>query len=117
MVTETNGLTVQLTPVGARAALWIESESLDQIVVRGDVDVRFHYFVNGVRRGFAQHQAFHANRSFVPEVRGEPYGAFYPAALRAVLVENGTLRSDFTPREDTAARLGWQLREPDARER
>ena len=111
LVTEEEGLTVQLTPVGAPLfLLWIESRGIDRIVVRGDVDVEFDYFVNGVRRGFADVELVHDNRSFVPEVRGVPFGTQYPEALRRILVENGTLNPDFTPSEETAARNGWLLR-------
>jgi hypothetical protein len=109
LVSEPGSLTVQLTPSGARALLWTEGESLETIEVRGDTDVRFHYFVNGVRRGFADHQAIRENRSFVPEVRGAPFGTQYPAELRQILVENGILTADGTPDEQTAAEQGWEL--------
>jgi len=33
--------------------------------------------------------------------------------LRQLLVENGTLNSDFTPNEATAQRLGWKLIDPE----
>jgi hypothetical protein len=41
-----------------------------------------------------------------------PFGLQYPPELRDVLVANGTLNADGTPNEATAARLGWQLKEP-----
>ena len=44
-------------------------------------------------------------------VRG--VGNQYPPAYRQLLVENGILNADFTPDEDTAAALGWTLREPE----
>ena len=52
MVTNPGNLSIQLTAVGGPAALWVESQDLEQVVVRGTLDVEFHYFVNGVRRGF-----------------------------------------------------------------
>ena len=33
---------------------------------------------------------------------------------RRILVENGTLNADFTPNMETAARLGWIPKEPEA---
>jgi len=54
------------------------------------------------------------NQSFVPELLGQAYGKQYPDALRDILVENGTLRPDYTPNEATANRLGWTLREEPA---
>jgi len=59
-VTEEEGLTVQLTPRGAGAALWIESSDLHAIVVRGEKDLEFDYFVNGVRRGHADFEVVRA---------------------------------------------------------
>lgn len=57
LVTEAEGLTVQLTPMGRNAGLWVEAQDLDRIVVRGERDAAFHYFVNGVRSGYAGFQA------------------------------------------------------------
>ncbi len=108
LVSETENITVQVTPRGP-AMLWVEQESLDQIVVRGSSDVDFDYFVNGVRRGFADHQVEHENGAFRPQFRDEAFGAELPPAVRQLLVLNGTLNADFTPNENTAARLGWTL--------
>ncbi len=113
LVTEPEGLTVQLTPKGD-ARLWVEEEGLERIVVRGSADVSFHYLVNGVRRGFAELECVRENHAFVPEERGVPYGTQYPEAYRRILVENGILNPDFTPNEATAARMGWVLADPSA---
>lgn len=111
LASSTAGLTVQTTPIGARADLWVERKGLNEIVVLSDVDVDFDYFVNGVRRGFEQHQVVQRNRSFVPRFRGEPFGMQYPTEIRQILVESGILNADFTPNEQTAQRLGWKLRD------
>jgi hypothetical protein len=108
MVTEEQGLTVQLTPRG-QSTLWVESVNLNQIVVHGNKDVSFDYFVNGVRRGFANVDINIANEFFVPQYRGVPAFANMPEAWRQILVENGTLNPDFTPNEETYARQGWTL--------
>ncbi|MHC4942274.1 MAG: FG-GAP-like repeat-containing protein [Planctomycetota bacterium] len=112
LVTEPEGLTVQLTPSGP-ALLWIEEKSLERIVVRGDMDVEFDYFVNGVRRGFSEIELIRENRTWVPEFRGKPFGTQYPDALRRILVENGTLNPDFTPNQSAATKMGWKLRDFD----
>jgi hypothetical protein len=114
LVSSPDELTVQLTAVGAPALLWVESKSLDAIVVRGNADVAFDYTVNGVRRGFEEVEVYAENHSFVPEVRGEAFGTQYPEAYRRILVENGILNADFTPNEETALLLGWELRDPSA---
>jgi hypothetical protein len=108
LVSEKENITVQVTAKGP-AMLWVEEESLDQIIVRGSADVAFDYFVNGVRRGFADHQVEHENGAFRPQYRDEPFGAELPLAVRQILVDNGILNADFTPNENTAARLGWTL--------
>ena len=107
---------MQVTAKGPSAGLWVETETLDQIVVRGNGNVRFNYFVNGVRRGFANHEAIRENRLYVPEVRGIPYGTQMREAQRQLLVDNGTLDPDFTPNEQKAAEMGWTLRDPTSRE-
>jgi hypothetical protein len=112
LVSDPDGLSVQLTAVGAPALLWVESQDLDTLVVRGEPDVRFHYLVHGVRRGFADHEALQPNSAFVPGVRGLPFGAALRPAQRQLLVENGTLNADFTPNEAMAAAQGWPLRDP-----
>ncbi len=111
LVSEEEGLTVQLTAIGAPANLWIESQSLRTIVVRADRDVNFHYFVNGVRRGFASYTPIRENVSFVPQELGQAFGTQYPAGLQAVLIANGILNPDGTPNEQTASEQGWDLRD------
>jgi len=112
LVSEGAGLTVQVTSVGLPAALYVVSKDLDRIVVRGNVDVDFDYFVNGVRRGYGDFETMAENRFFVPTERGVPFGTQYPEAVRQILVENGTLNPDYTPNEATAAANGWTLRDP-----
>jgi hypothetical protein len=113
LVSETEGLTVQVTPRGP-ATLWVESVDLDRIVVAGNVDaVYFDYFVNGIRRGFAHMELIRENHGYVPEVRGVPFGTQYRPAHRQILVDNGILNPDFTPNKATAAMMGWTLRDPE----
>ena len=112
LASEADQLTVQVT-AREPASLWVESRSAERIVVRSDRDVPFDYFVNGVRRGFAEHKPIRENKHelFVPKVRGEPYGLQYPEGLRDILVQNGTLNPDFTPNEAVAADRGWELKD------
>jgi hypothetical protein len=111
LVTELEGLTVQVTALG-EALVWVELKSLERIEVRGRPDVEFDYFVNGVRLGFADLEPVQANGSFIPRYRDEPYAMQLPRGVRDLLVENGILNADFTPNETTAARMGWELRDP-----
>jgi len=114
LVTEPEGITVQVTPLG-NARAWVEEQSLGRIVVRGDRDVRFNYFVNGVRFGFGGHQPIQTNERFVPRYRDVPFHPELPGAVRDLLVESGVLNADYTPNEATADRHGWTLRDrPDS---
>ena len=116
LVSEADGLTVQVTPMGPDAGLWVESKDLNQIVVVGKGNVEFDYFVNGIRLGYADLELIRENHAYVPETRGVPYGTQYRPGHRQILVENGILNPDFTPNEETAARMGWPLKEPQADE-
>ena len=116
LVTEAQGLTVQLTPNGALAVMCVDSKDLARIEVRSSVDCDFSYFVNGVRRGFADHQPIQPNSSFVPAVQGVPYGRNLSPRVRATLVSTGILNPDFTPNEGTAQIQGWTLEEANGEE-
>jgi hypothetical protein len=111
LVTEEEGITVQVTPIRSFARLSTWEVSRDRIVVRGQEDCAFAYLVNGVRRGFAKYEPYIPNTAFQPGVKGVPFGTQYPKALRDILVKNGVLNPDYTPNEATAARLGWKLRD------
>jgi hypothetical protein len=55
-VTEVEGVTVQLTPVGGWSRLYVVEQGAGRLVVRvadGDPDVAFNYQVQGVRKGSA----------------------------------------------------------------
>lgn len=58
-VTEAEGLTVQLTPLGGWSRLYVEEMTPERVVVR-DAEARdglaFNFLVQGVRRGFADHR-------------------------------------------------------------
>ena len=119
LASEEGEITAQLTALGGPVSIWVESQSRDQIVVRGTNDISFNWFVNGVRRGFSQFETISENTSFIPgesEVFGEPVFPQFNSDYRRILVENGTLNADFTPNMETAARLGWipSKPEPDA---
>jgi hypothetical protein len=109
LVTEEEGITVQVTPRDL-ALLAVPVKTRDRIVVVGDRDVEFDYFVNGVRRGFADYTPFAQNLMIRPEVIGLEFGRQLPQAWRDLLVQNGILDEDYTPNLKTAARLGWPLR-------
>jgi hypothetical protein len=112
LVTEPDSLMVTATPVGAAAVVYVDLQSLDGIVIRGNADVKVNYMVTGTRLGHKGLETIRENSSFVPEWRGIPFGSQYKPAYRQLLVKNGILNADFTPNEATAAKNGWALKDP-----
>ena len=106
-------ISVQVTPIGSSARLWVETATREKIVVRGSSDCRFFYTVNGVRAGYSDWNVYDDNDiELRPRIRGVPFGPGLPDSFRKLLVANGTLNEDFTPNEQTARKLGWKLIDP-----
>ncbi|HMF08802.1 MAG TPA: hypothetical protein VKJ00_06665, partial [Thermoanaerobaculia bacterium] len=106
-VTDDEGMTVQLTPVGAFASLYVESEDLTQIVVRSSADVTFHYLVQGVRRAFRGFEPLAKGNEFMPRSASDHMPAYLTEEARRRLIANGTYNEDGTVNMRTAERLGW----------
>lgn len=117
LVTAREKLTVHLTPIRSLARMAVWEMRRERITVRADEDCEFSYIVHGLRRGFEDHQPIKPNAGeFRPRVLGIPYGQEYSRAYRNLLVENGTLNTDYTPNVQTAMKRGWVLREPTKKE-
>jgi hypothetical protein len=111
IVTDADGLTVQLTPVGRAANLYCASRSLDGIVVSGSPDVAFDYQVIGIRKASKNFQPIVENRDFVPDSPGEMITAKYlKPENHQRLITNGTLNPDGSINMATVHRLGWDQR-------
>ena len=110
LVTEAEGLTVQVTPRGP-ASLWVAHVDLNVVEIRGSADVEFDYFVNGVRAGYADFEPIETNTAYRPQQHSVPYGEHMNPHFQRLLIENGTLNADLTPNVQTAASLGWELRD------
>src|SRR5215831_4537731 len=65
-VTDKDGLTVQVTPIGAPAVIYVVAKDLDRIVVRSDRNVKFDYLVQGVRQTFKDWQVI-VDGGYMPE--------------------------------------------------
>ncbi len=106
LVTEEEGLTVQITPIGAVASVGVMSVDLQQIVVGSTRDVEFSYIVHGVRRSYAQYEPIQKNTIFVPtgfDAKMDPY----PAHIQRRLVDLGIYNADGSVNLETAERMGW----------
>jgi hypothetical protein len=107
IVTDEEGLTVQLTPVGEFVQLAVMSEDLNQIVVRSSRDVTFHYHVNGIRRAFKNWQVVKEGSEFRPVSADQKAPRWLSEDAKSRLISNGTYNPDGTVNMATAERLGW----------
>ena len=108
IVTDPEGLSIQVTPIAQMATVAIESIDLDRIVVRGSRNVEFFYTVNGIRHAYKDYGPIGENeKQFVPESPDERLPRYLPAAIQQRLISNGTYTADGTVNMDTARRLGW----------
>lgn len=108
MVTDAEGLTVQLTPVGSPATMYVVSEDLDQIVVNSSRDVKFHYLVQGIRPAFKNFKPIQDNMTaFLPQTPSGRMPAGWTEWMKARLIANGTYNPDGTINMTTAERVGW----------
>jgi len=114
LASESEEITVQVTALEGPGMIWVEHRDRERVVVRGNRDISFDWFVNGVRRGFAGLETIQENHAFKPEgmdLHSPAFSNFRPA-YRQLLVDNGILNADFTPNLETAARLGWKEADP-----
>ena len=108
IVTSPEGLSVQVTPIGQRASVAVESIGLDRIVVRGSRNVEFFYTVNGVRLAYADFEPLAPDdKTIVPRSAKDSIPASYPSVIRERLIANGTYLPDGKVNMETARRLGW----------
>jgi hypothetical protein len=106
MVTEPEGLSIQITPIGEMASYAVVSIDLERIVVKGSRNVDFFYMVNGVRHNYAGFKPIEENLYFVPTSANDRM-IEWPDTHRRILMQNGILKSDGTLNIETAQRLGW----------
>jgi len=108
MVTDAEGLTVQITPIGAELTTAnVVSASLDQIAVRSNHDVEFFYLVQGVRKAYKDWQPIAEGAEFAPGSPTDRIPAYLSEEARRRLIQNGTYNADGTVNMATAVREGW----------
>jgi hypothetical protein len=107
MVTDPQGLTVQITPIGEMAAVAVVRMDLNEIVARGSRDVDFSYLVQGVRAGFRDAKPIIHDGTFVPRSADSRLPGYLTDHQKRALVENGTYNADGTVNLETARRVGW----------
>jgi hypothetical protein len=107
LVTDPEGLTVQVTPIGAMASVAVLRMDLDEIVVQSSRNVEFSYLVQGVRATFKDLSPVRAAGDFMPRRADATLPLWLSPAQRRLLIQNGTYREDGTVNMETAHRLGW----------
>jgi hypothetical protein len=108
LVTDPEGLTVQITPIGEMASVAVVRVGLDEIVVKSSRNVEFFYAVNGVRHAYRDWEPVVSSRDFfMPESQDQTLPAYFNPEERRRLIANGTYNADGTVNVQTAERVGW----------
>jgi hypothetical protein len=107
MVTDPEGLSIQVTPIGEMATVAVASIGLDRIVVKGSRNVEFFYTVNGVRSTFKGLKPIQAGAEFAPLKENATIPEYLSEGQKRLLIQNGTYKADGTVNMETARRLGW----------
>jgi hypothetical protein len=107
LVTDPEGLTVQVTPIGAVAPMGVLKMDLNQIVVSSSRNVEFSYLVQGVRATHRDVNPLRRSGEFVPERADATMPEWLSPEQKRRLVANGTYREDGSVNPETARRLGW----------
>ena len=107
MVTDPEGITVQITPIGPPTAVGVTTVSLDVIEAASRADVEFSYLVQGVRKAYREEPPIVENVYFRPDGPNDRLPAYFSPDERQRMVDNGTYKPDGTVNLATAERVGW----------
>ncbi len=107
LVTDEEGLTVQITPIGEMASYAVQQVGLNEIIVEGSKDVEFFYTVNGVRQTFKDLEVISQSGEYMPRSADARMPEGFSAEQKRRLIANGTYNPDGTVNMDTAERVGW----------
>ena len=107
-VTDPEGLTVQITPIGGMATVGVVRMDLNEIVVQSSRNLEFSYLVQGVRAAYKDVSPFGGGGVFMPRSPDARMPAWLSPEQKRLLVQNGTYREDGAVNMETAHRLGWE---------
>jgi hypothetical protein len=108
MVTDEEGLTVQVTPIGAMATVGVIRMNLQEIVVQSSRNVEFSYLVQGIRRTHKHLTSpIGEGREYMPRSADATMPLYLTDGQKQLLIQNGTYKPDGTVNMETAQRLGW----------
>ena len=115
------GITVNLTPEGVWAPLYVASKSKEKILVQvaegGPLDATFSYTVMALRDGFQDHEPIQENSHFTADGASawqfeNQFAEDTPdnIAIREMLMANGIMNADGSLNTQTAQGLGWKVK-------
>lgn len=108
MVTDEEGLSVQITPIGAMASFAVLRADLTEIVVQSSRNVEFYYLVQGIRRTHKHLTSpITEGREYMPRSAESTMPLYLTEGQKQLLIGNGTYSADGTVNLETARRLGW----------
>jgi hypothetical protein len=108
MVTDEEGLTVQVTPIGQMATFSVLKADLDEIVVQASRNVEFYYLVQGIRQTHKHLTSpIGEGTEYAPRSADATMPGYLTEGQKKFLVQNGTYNADGTVNIETARRLGW----------
>ncbi len=106
-VTDPNGLSIQVTPIGDYANVAVRSIDLNHIALKATADVDFYYTVNGVRLGYAGYNPLQPDTVFVPRSATDTLPDYLNAVQKQHLIDTGVYHADGTVNLTTAHAMGW----------
>ena len=107
VVSDEEGVTVQITPIGRATAVGVTRIGLDSIEVESTRDVEFSFLVQGVRKTFKDWQVVVESGEFMPESPSATIPAYLSEQQKRNLIESGVYNEDGTVNRNTAGRIGW----------
>jgi hypothetical protein len=103
--TDSEGLSVQITPIGEMATVAVLKADLNEIVVKSSRNVEFYYTVNGIRRAYKD-VGVYQDSMFLPLSAGAKMPAQFPDEIRSRLISAGVYNADGTVNMETMERIG-----------
>ena len=108
LVTDSEGLTVQITPIGGMASVGVMKADLNEIVVQSSRNLEFYYMVNGIRRTHKHLTSpIGDGNEYMPKSADATMPQYLTEGQKQLLIQNGTYNADGTVNMETAQRLGW----------
>jgi hypothetical protein len=107
IVTDEEGLTVNVTPIGGFASVAVMTLDLNGIEVQSTRDVEFSYMVQGFRKAYKDFEVMTHGDEYKPWTRESRMQDTLSAEAKRRLIANGTYNADGTVNMATAERVGW----------